>query len=147
MSWLAKIRTWWRGRGEKPAPRSARAGVWGERLAERLLRRKGYRILGRRVRVGRRDELDLIAVQGDTFVVVEVKTRASERFGSPLAAVNRAKRMRLSRAAVRFLLHWRQRPPHLRFDVIEVVGREGDAAPVVRHIENVFPLQGGLRLP
>lgn len=58
-------------------------GEWGEKQAERMLKRKGYRILGRRVRVGTRDEIDLVARDGATLVFVEVKTRKSEDLAGP----------------------------------------------------------------
>ncbi len=124
-----------------------RPGEWGERVAERELRRAGMRITGRRVRVGRRDEIDLIAWDGDTMVFVEVKTRASEDFGRPAAAVGSAKRHHLSRAAVRHILSHRLKPAYIRFDVVEVVGVEGGPPPVVRHLRSVFGLEGGYRLP
>lgn len=105
------------------------------------------RILGRNVRVGRRDELDLVAWDGDTLVFVEVKTRATEAFGSPVHAVDRAKRARISRAAVRYIrAHFPHRPPpYLRFDVVEVIGRSDGPQPVVRHLRSVFTLEGGYR--
>ena len=121
-------------------------GRWGEACAERHLRDKGYRILGRRVRVGRRDELDLVAADGAVLVFVEVKTRAGEDFGRPAAAVNRAKRHHVSRAAARYLKNLPRRPDHFRFDVVEVIGREEAGAPVVRHIENAFTLAAPYRL-
>jgi len=123
------------------------AGQWGEAQAESALRQKGYAILGRRVRVGRRDELDLVARDGAVLVFVEVKTRKTEYFGRPGAAVNRAKRHYLSRAAVRYLKQLRQRPQAFRFDVVEVVGAADRPAPLVRHIENAFPLDRCYRVP
>ncbi len=123
------------------------AGAWGEAQAERALRQKGYAILGRRVRVGRRDEIDLVARDGAVLVFVEVKTRATEDFGRPCAAVNRAKRHYLSRAAVRYLRHLRSRPHAIRFDVVEVVGAVDAPVPLIRHIENAFPLDRCYRVP
>ncbi len=122
-------------------------GSWGEAQAERALRQKGYSILGRRVHVGRRDELDLIARDGAVLVFVEVKTRKTEAFGRPGAAVNHAKRHYLSRAAVRYLKHLRQRPNAFRFDVVEVIGTLNTPAPLIRHIENAFPLDRCYRVP
>ena len=122
-------------------------GYWGEAQAERTLRQKGYAILGRRVRVGRRDELDLIARDGAVLVFVEVKTRKSETFGRPNAAVNRAKRHYLSRAAVRYLKHLQDPPDAFRFDVVEVIGTMDTPAPLIRHIENAFPLDRCYRVP
>ena len=123
------------------------AGLWGEAQAERALRQKGYAILGRRVRVGHRDELDLVARDGAVLVFVEVKTRKTEAFGRPDAAVNRAKRHYLSRAAVRYLKHLRAPPDAFRFDVVEVIGAVDTPAPLIRHIENAFPLDRCYRVP
>ena len=131
---------------QRPPP-VLRPGEWGERIAERELKKAGLSILGRRVRVGRRDELDLIARDADTLVFVEVKTRATEDFGRPVDAVNRAKRRHLSRAAVRYLAARRLRPAYIRFDVVEVVGTRGGPPPVDRHLRSVFGLEGGYRLP
>jgi len=117
-----------------------RTGRWGEREAERFLRGLRYRILGRRVKVGARDELDLVARDGDTLVFVEVKTRAREDFGRPITAVDRRKRRTLSRAAVRYLKSLKRPPRYFRFDVVEVVGARGQPAPRVRHIPDAFPL-------
>lgn len=127
---------------------SPRPGEWGERLAERHLRRAGLNVVDRNVRVGRRDELDLVAWDGDTLVIVEVKTRASEDFGPPVSAVGPAKRRHLSRAAVRYLRdRYHGSPPaYLRFDVVEVIGRPGGPPPEIRHLRNVFALDGGYRI-
>lgn len=129
-------------------PAHLRAGLWGEKLAEQHLRDKKYRIIGRRVLVGRRDELDLIArAPGHVLVFVEVKTRANERFGRPFFAVDRRKRKALSRAAWKYLMKMKPRPNYFRFDIVEVVGTPGKPDPVVRHIENAFPLEGKKRIP
>ena len=143
----------------KKAPEAAhlRLGRWGEKQAEKFLKKSGYQILGRRVRVGRHDELDLIARQrsshkasprhaGDTLVFVEVKTRKSEIYGRPAASVNRDKRRKLSRAAVSFLKKRKLRPPYIRFDVVEVIGEPDGDIPEIRHIENAFQLEGGYRI-
>lgn len=126
-------------------PEHLAEGIWGERVAERTLARKGHRILGRRVRVGRRDELDLVTRDGDTIVFVEVKTRRSEEFARPAEAIGHAKRRALSRAALRYVARLRERPAYLRFDVVEVVGHPSGPEPEVRHIENAFSLEGGYR--
>lgn len=126
---------------------TAESGLWGEKTAERHLRRKGYRIVGERVRVGTRDELDLVARDGKTLVFVEVKTRAGEAFGRPSAAVNKKKRHVLSRAAVRYLKKLRTPGVTFRFDIVEVVGVPGDRDPEIRHIENAFPLDSRYSLP
>ena len=118
-----------------------RTGRWGEEQAEKFLKKAGLKIVARNVRVGY-DELDLIGRQGDTLIFVEVKTRASEDFGRAASAVNRAKRKKLSRAAIRFIKNHKLRPPYIRFDVVEVVGKK----PEIRHIQNAFQLEGGYRI-
>ncbi len=129
----------------RPAP--LRPGEWGERCAERELARKGFKILGRRIRFGGQAELDLVVRDGATLVFVEVKTRATEDFGRPIDAVNRGKRKSLSRAAIRYVQRLRQKPEFIRFDVVEVIGHEGGEDPIIRHIKNVFSLEGGYRWP
>lgn len=117
-------------------------GRRGEKQAEQLLKKAGYKIIGRRVRVGKHDEIDLIARLDDTVVFVEVKTRKNEKMGRPASAVNRDKRRKLSRAAVSFLKKRRLRPPYIRFDIVEVIKEP----PEIRHIENAFQLEGGYRI-
>lgn len=121
------------------------SGRWGEHTAEVFLHRKGYHILGRRVRVGRRDEIDLVTRDGRVLVFVEVKTRANEQFGRPIQSVDRAKQKNLSRAAVRYLDKLSERPDHFRFDVVEVIGKPGATDPVLRHIRNAFTLKAPYR--
>jgi putative endonuclease len=131
----------------RPPGRNQAPGVWGEQQAEAFLEKKGYRILGRRVRVGRRDELDLVARDGEILVFVEVKTRRSEDFGRPLSFVRRAKRHALSRAAVRYLKRLHPPPKYFRFDVVEVIGSAGSPGVKARHIVNAFPLDRCYRPP
>jgi putative endonuclease len=69
-------------------------GQRGEELAARYLTRHGMRVLQRNWRC-RDGEIDILARQDRTLVVVEVKTRAGRRFGTPLEAVDETKRARL----------------------------------------------------
>jgi putative endonuclease len=83
-------------------------GREGERLAARFLERRGYRVLGSGFRA-RRGEIDLICRRGDRLVLVEVKTRSSDRFGTPAEAVGPRKRRALQAAAAEYrtLAGWR----------------------------------------
>jgi putative endonuclease len=121
-------------------------GRWGERKAVRFLKSKGWKIMGERVRVGKHDELDIVAKEGASLVFVEVKTRRNEKYGRPFSAVNREKRKRLSRAAVTYLKKNHIEPDFIRFDVVEVIGEPGSHPPEMRHIENAFPLDSFYRL-
>lgn len=127
-------------------PFHLKTGMWGENQAAAFLEAKGYKILSRRFRVTARDEFDLIARLGETLIFVEVKTRRSELFGRPVAAVDRTKRHNLSRAAVRYLQRLKK-PVNFRFDVVEVVGGSDGLGPVIRHIESAFSLDRCYMLP
>ncbi|MBP7275998.1 MAG: YraN family protein [Kiritimatiellae bacterium] len=120
-------------------------GDWGENTAADFLKRSGWKIEAVRHRVDRRNELDIVAWDGDTLVFVEVKTRRSERFGRPVESVHRAKRFHLSRAAVRYLSKRRAQPRYIRFDVMEVVGEPDNFR--MEHLRNVFPLSTPYRPP
>ena len=120
-------------------------GRWGEEAAADFLARAGYRILGRRVRPDRRDEIDMVARKDESLVFVEVKTRRNEAFGRPFAAVDRSKRRALNRAAVRYLRQLNFPRLYYRFDTVEVIGTPG-VPPQVRHIENAFPFDRRLML-
>ncbi len=122
------------------------SGKWGERQAVRFLKNKRYRMVGERVRVGRHDEIDIVAKDRETLVFVEVKTRRNEQYGRPFSAVGREKRKRLSRAAVGYLRKHKLQPPYIRFDVVEVIGEPNGKEPEIRHIENAFPLDPSYRL-
>jgi putative endonuclease len=123
------------------------SGKWGEKCAERYLKRAGYILLGTRVKVPPHDEIDLVMRDGEELVFVEVKTRKSEEMGAPIDAVNREKQRFLSRAAIRFLKNRQADPIDFRFDVVEVIGKPGDENPTIRHHEDAFELDDNYRPP
>jgi putative endonuclease len=110
-------------------------GDAGEDLAAAALKKQGYKILERNY-VTPLGEIDLIARQGQTVVVVEVKTRKSTRFGSPQEAVSLAKQQRLRRLADYYLKDKRLAETPVRFDVVAVTLAEGE--PQVEIIQNAF---------
>jgi putative endonuclease len=83
-------------------------GRAGEKAAADLLRRHGYEVVGSGFRA-RRGELDLICRRGSNLVVVEVKTRTDDAFGTPAEAVGSRKRRALMAAAAEYraLAEWR----------------------------------------
>src|SRR5438309_8949732 len=84
----------------------------------------GYEILARNWRC-RDGELDLVVGQGRMFVFCEVKTRTTDRFGTPLEAVTRAKAARIRRLAARWLDEAApRRAREIRFDVAAILGDE-----------------------
>jgi putative endonuclease len=110
-------------------------GRRGETLAAEHLEARGLRLVARN-HSNRLGELDLVALDGETVVVVEVKSRG--RAGRPPSeAVNLRKRRKLIQTAALFLKlrRWQDRP--VRFDVVEVV-IPPNAVPVVNHIPRAF---------
>ena len=97
-------------------------GAYGEAVAARWYERAGYEVVGRNWRC-RDGELDLVVRRGPLVVFCEVKTRSSDRFGSPAEAVTHRKRLRLRRLAA----HWLATSAGsgartVRFDVAAVRG-------------------------
>ena len=74
-------------------------GRKGETLTVSYLKKRGYRILKRNFRTPF-GEADILAKQGDTYCLVEVKTRISDAFGLPSEAVNAKKRERYRKMAL-----------------------------------------------
>lgn len=132
-AWTAIVRRICGNGNVKPG----RLGAQGEDIAARHLQAAGLRILDRGVRFPC-GELDLIALDGDTLVFVEVKTRRSDHRGTPSEAVDRKKRRRMTMAAVQYLKSRRLLARRCRFDVVAVLWPSGDAEPQISHIRSAF---------
>jgi len=101
-------------------PLTARRGAAGERAAAQYLKRKGLKVLLRNVRVGP-GEIDLVCRQGETLVIVEVKTRQADALERPSEAVDRRKRRVLIAATDAYLKELGNPEIYVRFDVVEVM--------------------------
>lgn len=95
-------------------------GRRGEDAAAEHLGRSGWKIIDRNWRCAD-GELDIVAVDGPTIVVCEVKTRSSTAFGTPAEAVTPAKAARLRRLAARWLAAQGVRHAAVRIDIIGLV--------------------------
>lgn len=122
----------------RPGPEHLRRGRMGERAARRYLRRVGLKVLTVNFRSAR-GELDLVCRDRDCLVIVEVKTRSSEDWGRPAAAVKKRKQRRLTRATFDYLDQLHRPSLKLRFDIVEVLLEDG-AVREIRHLPNAFPL-------
>jgi len=111
-------------------------GARGENLAHRFLQRRGYTVVARnyRPRKGHR-EVDLIAWQGETLVIVEVKTRRTEEYLPVERAVDHQKRENLKRAAISYILRARIPWERVRFDIVSVVL---EPELLIRHTPDAF---------
>ena len=109
-------------------------GKSGEEMAVKYLEGKGLKILDRNWRFGR-EEIDIIARDGNFVVIVEVKTRSSNALIEPETAVGRDKQRILVRAANAYM-NFRRLPGEVRFDIITVLIRpDGES---LRHIPDAF---------
>jgi putative endonuclease len=111
-------------------------GRYGENVAVRHLAAAGMAILDRNWRCPA-GEIDIVARDGHTLVVCEVKTRSSEAFGDPVEAVTPAKAARLRRLAAMWLDATGVRVHDVRVDVVGIRrGRAGAAR--VDHVRGVL---------
>jgi putative endonuclease len=112
-----------------------RRGRLGERVARAHLRRLGLKFLTANFRG--RGETDLIFRDGEVLVFVEVKTRSHEEWVRPARAVNLRKQRLLTQTALDYLRLLRYPSVNVRFDIVEVLLRDGRVREV-RHLPNTF---------
>ena len=120
-------------------------GERGERAASRFLLRKGMVIIAR----GFQDkfgEIDLIAVDEQTIVFVEVKTRSSDKAGLPAEAVDETKQRHLTKTALGYMKWHRLTECRARFDVIAITWPAHLSQPEILHYENAFEPVGQYQL-
>ena len=113
---------------ERAVARMARA-QWAEDLAARFYERSGYEIVARNWHC-REGELDIVATFSSdaalTIVVIEVKARATNSYGSPFEAVTQVKQKKLRIATTKFLSAHHELRGEIRFDVVAVLGTQLD---------------------
>jgi putative endonuclease len=100
-------------------------GSEGEKLAARYLAGKGFRIVARNYRF-QRNEIDIVAHDGDELCFIEVKTRASLDMGHPAEAVTLRKQQEIVRAASGYLASQENPWVNCRFDVITILAKHMD---------------------
>ena len=129
---------WLRGKLTRREAEHLRRGSLGEKAAKRYLKRVGLKFLTANFKT-QRGEIDLVFRDDDCLVFVEVKTRSSEDWTRPAAAVDAGKKRRLSKAAMAYLRKLDNRRVKFRFDIVEVLWGE-DRAREIRHLPNAFAL-------
>ena len=125
-------------RKEPALPPHLQRGKLGERVAKRHLKKLGLKFLTANFRA-KRGEIDLIFRDQDCLVFVEVKTRSSEEWTRPAAAVDAQKRRLLSRTALGYLRLLKNPKIKIRFDIVEVL-LEDDRVREIRHLLRTFSL-------
>jgi putative endonuclease len=127
----------WLEKTEKPL--HLLRGELGERAARRYLRQQGLKFLTANFHSDR-GEIDLVFRDQDCLVFVEVKTRSSEDWVRPAAAVNARKRRLLSQTALDYLRLLKNPEVKIRFDIVEVLLNVGKVKEV-RHLPNTFVME------
>jgi len=103
------------------APPHLERGRQGEELAAAWYRNHGFELVARNWRCAS-GEVDLIVRRGRLLVVCEVKSRRSDAYGGPAAAVGRLKQQRLRRLAAEWLATTGVHGVDVRFDVVAITG-------------------------
>ena len=109
-------------------------GKWGEDIATAYLEEKGYEVIERDWKSGHHD-LDIVAKDGNTLVIVEVKTRRNRLFGDPEESIDYKKRKSLQ-STINHYIKSHRTGQDVRFDIISIVGMI-DSQPEIDHIIDV----------
>ena len=110
-------------------------GKWGEDCATEYLQRMDYSIVARDWKSGHRD-IDIIAMDEETMVFVEVKTRRNRAFIEPETAVDYHK-LRNLQAAINHYVKYYHVNQDIRFDILTVVGTPDGATPEIDHLKDI----------
>ena len=135
MNLLEKLKAKFAG---KARPEHLRRGELGERAAKKFLQDAGLKFLAANFR-SEHGEIDLVFRDGDCLVFAEVKTRSSETWTRPAAAVDARKKKLLSQTALDYLKLLKNPAVKFRFDIVEVLLADG-AVREIRHLPNTFPM-------
>ncbi|MBQ9117601.1 MAG: YraN family protein [Clostridia bacterium] len=106
-------------------------GKKGETLAEKYLKKQGYKILFKNYKTPL-GEADIVAEKEEYVVFVEVKTRTGDGYGTPAESVTKAKQARYKKIAAYYVSALKE-DVCVRFDVVEVF-----ADGKIEHLENAF---------
>ena len=115
---------------------SLQIGVLGEKLAADFLKKKKYRIIETNFRKGF-GEIDIIAIDEEVLVFVEVKTRTSGKYGTPLEAIANWKLDTLVRTVQYYVKSHLNIPEALRIDAISVELTRNNTVKKIQHVKNI----------
>lgn len=109
-------------------------GKNGEEIAKEYLIKKGYKILETNKRFSRFCEIDIIALDKDTLVFVEVKTRKTTICGSPFEAITRSKYQNIKKGIFFYL---QENPQYKKFRV-DAIGIVLEPKLEINHLKNIY---------
>ena len=113
----------------------SKIGIKGEQIGAEFLLNKGYNILHRNWRSGKK-EVDVVAFKDDILVIVEIKTRTKSGISYPEESVTRKKQEFLRIAATDYVTQFPQYT-NVRFDIISII-LENDLVKEIVHFEEAF---------
>lgn len=119
-----------------PMNNTLHIGVLGEKLAVDYLKKQKYKVIERNFRKGF-GEIDIIAIDEGTLVFIEVKTRTSQKFGTPLESINRWKLKTLVRTVQYYRMTHLNMPDSLRIDAIAVDLTSANTLKKIEHVKNI----------
>ena len=112
-------------------------GKLGEKLAQRFLKRRGYRVRETNFHC-REGEIDIVAQQRDCLVFVEVRTRSSLDFGTPEESITGSKKEKLIASALTYVDTHQNLPSSWRIDVVAIEVDNKGKAKRIELIENAI---------
>ena len=120
--------------------RRMNTGRLGELIACEFLGKNGYDIVETNYRCTE-GEMDIVAMQEETLVFVEVRTKKSRLYGSPEESITQTKKERLRAIAERYGQERENLPVGRRIDVMAIQLDNDDRIKRIQLIENA--VEGG----
>lgn len=111
-------------------------GKLGEDIAVEYLKKQGFKIIDRNFRI-RGGEIDIVAIDGETLAFIEVKTRSSSEFGTPLEAITPWKLRALIRSAEFYKIKHPRLPEAMRIDAVAVILDNQNNAVSIELVKNI----------
>lgn len=112
-------------------------GKYGEEFAVNYLIKNGYKILEKNYHFSRYGEIDIIALDKNVLCFIEVKTRSSDKFGTPFEAITKSKLDKIRKSALFYLQNSKTFYENSRIDAISVFLSGENTEPRIKHIKNI----------
>jgi putative endonuclease len=109
-------------------------GQTGENIAKDYLKNLGYQIINTNWHYSKNSEIDIIALENNTLVFVEVKTRTTTNFGHPFEAINSKKLEKIHSAILAYLNETQVIYKNYRIDAISIIGTK---KPKIEHLKKI----------
>ncbi len=109
-------------------------GRKGEDIASSYLEDLGYKIIDRNWHYSKNAEIDIIALDNNTLVFIEVKTRTNLNYGHPFESVSKIKIQKIQKAILAYLSNCKIKYKSYRFDGIAIIGLNN---PKIEHLKNL----------